>query len=176
MNNDAQLKLMAYMDGELSEAEALEVKSLLSTDPESVALLEELTWTRVAVTGNEPEVKLPETRDFYWSQISRQIEAAEKQADRVAVGAPQSGKWWHKLLVPATGLAAVTCAFFLATQKPATTDSPTISSAPEPVAESASVYSYYDENARISVIWVTTDGDLEFQDPTRNRDYENDQL
>ena len=45
MDYDAQLKLQAFLDGELPEAEASEVAKWLARDREAAALLEELRNT-----------------------------------------------------------------------------------------------------------------------------------
>ena len=53
MDYDAQLKLQAFLDGELPEAEANEVANWLARDREAVALLAELRNTRKAMVGFE---------------------------------------------------------------------------------------------------------------------------
>ena len=53
MDHDAQLKLQAFLDGELPEAEASEVGNWLARDREAAALLEELRAAREALSGVE---------------------------------------------------------------------------------------------------------------------------
>jgi len=103
MNVESQLKLQAYLDGELPAGEAAELQALLARNPQAQALLTELKLTKAALAGNEPELKLPESREFYWSKIKREIERAERTpAARPAV----SGlAWWRKWLVPASAMA-----------------------------------------------------------------------
>ena len=60
MKTDVQLKLQAYLDGELTAAEAGEVTEWLARDEAARDLFGELTATRNAVRGNEVEVTLPE--------------------------------------------------------------------------------------------------------------------
>lgn len=105
MNNlERELKLQAYLDGELPAAEAAEVERWLDQDAEMLALSTELRHTKDAFAVGELAVKCPETREFYWSKIARSIEADERQAERAAaVEVP----WWRKLLVPVGALAAV---------------------------------------------------------------------
>src|SRR6266567_1514910 len=74
MKQELQLKLQAYLDGELPDGEAREVADLLAQDAEAVALLAELKHTRAALAGFEADIKLPEGREFYWSKIEREIE------------------------------------------------------------------------------------------------------
>src|SRR6267378_6728212 len=77
MDYDAQLKLQAYLDGELPEAEAREVANWLARDREAAALHTELRNTRQALVGFEVGVELPESREFFWSKIRREIHRLE---------------------------------------------------------------------------------------------------
>jgi anti-sigma factor RsiW len=114
MNHEDQLKLQAYLDGELSESQTREVAGWLTRDQEAAALLTELRQTHEAMDGSEEAVKLPESREFYWSKIERQIRAQE----RAVVPQPQTVPWiarLRRLLVPVTGLAVVAVAALVAT-------------------------------------------------------------
>ena len=84
MDYNAQLKLQAFLDGELPEAEASEVANWLARDREAAALLEELRNTRSALAGFEAEVRLPESREFFWSKIEREIQRLETPAPKPA--------------------------------------------------------------------------------------------
>jgi len=74
MDYNAQLKLQALLDGELPEAEASEVAKWLARDREAAALLEELRHTGAALKGAEMGVRLPESREFFWSKVQREIQ------------------------------------------------------------------------------------------------------
>ena len=74
MNEELALKLQAFLDGELPEDEAREVSSLLARDADAAALHRELKNTRAAVVNFERPIQVPETREFYWSKISKEIE------------------------------------------------------------------------------------------------------
>lgn len=74
-----QLELQACLDGELPQSEAREISALVARDAEAAALFNELRQTRAAVAAGEPARSLPETREFYWSKISRQIAALERE-------------------------------------------------------------------------------------------------
>ena len=105
MNQELELQLQAYADGELSAGEASKVGLLLTHDVPAQELLRELTFTKQALRGNELEVKLPEGRDFYWSTIAREI----ARQDRAVAPVP-AASWWRssfKYLAPLGGLAAV---------------------------------------------------------------------
>lgn len=74
MSEHEQLKLQAYLDGELTEKERPEVAQWLDSSDEARQLLAELQHTRNAVHGDELERKLDCTREFYWNSIAREIE------------------------------------------------------------------------------------------------------
>jgi anti-sigma factor RsiW len=112
MNEDLQLKLQAYLDGELSASDAKAVTDWLSQDAVARDLLMELTNTRAALLSHEPDAKVPDSREFYWSKIRRQIEREEQ-----AKFAPKSVSLMdriHRLLVPVGATAAVLVAVMLA--------------------------------------------------------------
>ena len=115
MNYQSQFKLGAYVDGELSERERREVESALRDDPEAAALVAELRNTHTALADFEQEVRLPESREFYWSKIEREINRQEQARQ----GGENRGEpahlfeWlgvWRRRLVPAVAVAAVALA------------------------------------------------------------------
>src|SRR5271165_4304682 len=80
ITEETQLKLQAHLDGELSAAETGALKTLLGGDAEARVLLEELRHTKAALAGHEAGTKLPESREFFWSKIQREIERQERVA------------------------------------------------------------------------------------------------
>lgn len=91
MRVEEQLKLQAYADGELSPGEVAEVERWLASDPQARALLEEIRHTREALQTYAAEVRLPESREFYWSKIEREIRRLQaRESERTAAS---SGVW-----------------------------------------------------------------------------------
>ncbi len=88
MKQDLELKLQACLDGELSPEEAREVAALVDADADARALRDELQMTRAMLQGNEPEMRLPESREFFWGKIEREIQRLEDQP------AAPSAPWW----------------------------------------------------------------------------------
>ena len=84
MDYDSQLKLQALLDGELPEVEASKVAQWLARDPEAAALSEELRNTRAALAGFETGIQLPESREFFWSKVQRDIQRVETPATKPA--------------------------------------------------------------------------------------------
>jgi hypothetical protein len=72
---------------------------------EAQALVGELRITKGFLAGNEPEAKLLENGDFYWSKIRRESEREEKAAAQ-----PAGVSWtfaWRRLMAPLSGVALI---------------------------------------------------------------------
>lgn len=105
MNWDQQLELQAWVDGELSAGDARRVAAFAAADGDACLLADELRMSKAFISSNEIEVKIPETREFYWSQVQRRIESAEL----VRESSPGLS-WpfvWRRLVSPLSGLALV---------------------------------------------------------------------
>jgi anti-sigma factor RsiW len=111
---EQQLKMQAWLDRELPPEQKAEVDALLSANSEARALLEELRTTNGALAGFEAEIKLPESREFFWSKIQREIGRPEP-APTPAV--PWHARW-RKWLLPAGAVAAVAVAGLVAVMRP----------------------------------------------------------
>jgi len=111
MNEELQLKLQAYADGELSSREAGEVAEFLARDADARALVVELKNTRSALDVYAMELRLPESREFYWSKIERAIQRLEESE----TPRPETSVFaaWRRLLAPAMALAALVIALFV---------------------------------------------------------------
>ena len=107
MNGDLMLKVQAWVDGELPGEEARQVEILVSGNKEAAALVSELRMTRGFLQGNETALKVPDSPEFYWSKIRREIERLD--ASGQSVPAPSSALWaaLRRFMVPASGLALV---------------------------------------------------------------------
>lgn len=144
-----QLKLQAYLDGELPEGEAAEVANWLARDQEAVALLAELRGTRQAVAGFEKHIRLPESREFYWSKIQREIERLEPRP-----AAPAAVPFWlrlRRLLMPVSAMAMLAIAGFLAMRgMPGTGRTPGEFS----LADSGAL-TYRDYSAGTTLVWLS---------------------
>jgi len=108
MKRDLALKYQAFVDGELSEREARGVAEAIERDPEAQALVAELRATKSTLAGNEPEVTLAETPEFYWSKIEREIRRRSEEPVGTA-----AARWvailagWRRFLAPMAGVAVV---------------------------------------------------------------------
>jgi len=160
MNRDTQLKVQAYLDNELSAGDARSVSKLISSDAEIRDLYTELKNTKGALVQNEPAISVPDSREFYWSQIQRRIATAERQPV-IASARP----WWLRMLAPAAGTVAL-FAILLSVIRPNTRNavvpSPTQNAAAvaplhkfEETAD-ASLFTYRSESEGVTLVWVST--------------------
>lgn len=109
MNMEQQLRVQAWLDGELPEAEARRVEGMVNGDLQAQSLVAELRMTKTTLAGNEPELKLPESREFFWGKIQREIERLDKAAEVEA----RPAFWlmnWRRWMAPLSGIALI--AFF----------------------------------------------------------------
>jgi len=112
MNKEQQLKLQAFLDGELPEREAREILAWTQRDGAAGALLGELKNTRTAMAKSELPLSVPETREFFWSKIEREIQRLEPQAiSAPGVSILATLRHWF---FPAVALGALVVAGFVA--------------------------------------------------------------
>jgi len=158
MNDDLQLKLQSYADGELSARDRHAVEELLSANAEARALLTELRHTRQALAGFEGELNLPESREFYWSGIARRIELA---GSRNPAASPVAWiRVWRRFLLPAGAMAALALAALLAGVY-----------ARQPVAAEVEVamadsdpFTYHDYANGTTLVWLSYPAENDFAD------------
>ncbi len=147
MNEEQQLKLQAFLDGELPEDEARATAAWVARDPDATALMAELRNTRKALSDFEPAVKLPETREFYWSKIEREIQRLEP-VPRVRETVSLAG-WWRRLLVPAGAIAALVIAGLIAIHQ----FEPGVST--DASLTDAGAFTYRDQAEGMTVVWLS---------------------
>ena len=156
INHETELKLQAYLDGELSPGEAKPVEDLTNRDADAWALFEELKLAKSLLAENELEVRLPESRGFYWSKIQRQIEREEKgRATEQTETAASS--WWLRFLAPAGALAVLVVLVVVALRAPKGAETLVAldgSHEIETPLEETSSFSFQSEAAGMTVVWV----------------------
>jgi anti-sigma factor RsiW len=154
MDHNAQLKLQAFLDGELPKGEASEVANWLARDREAAALLEELRNTRGALAGAETGVRLPESREFFWSKVEREIRRLDAPA---AKPARQSYfTLFRRFLVPASAVAVVMIAGLVLNRSA----SPSATVVETALADSGA-FTYRDYSAGTTLVWLSYPADNE---------------
>lgn len=155
MNTESQLKLQAYVDGELPEHEAQALAATLADDSDAQALVSELSWTRQWLVGNEPELKLPESREFFWSKIEREIARGAAQEEQT----PTSAWWpdWRRILSPLAGFATVAVVALAAVRffdfSPLESGTDHLATVENP-SEHMSSFSFRSESENMFVVWI----------------------
>ena len=154
MNWEMQLKLQAYLDGELSGRQARRIEAWVAQDPRAKALLEELRFTKAFVAANEPQMALPESREFYWSKIKRAISTSPEITTTLAALIWERFLAWRRYLAP---LAATALVAFLAvgTIRYNLTDNDSWRLAEvENISEHTGSFSFRSHAENMFVVWV----------------------
>lgn len=157
MDFEAQLKLQAYLDGELPEAEAREVTKWLAQDQEAVLLSAELRNTRQAMKGAEAIVQLPESREFFWSKIEREIARVERP--RPAEQRRPFIVRLQRILVPLSGVVALSV-FLMVTLLNG--ESGAMLGETEVANEDMGAITFRSDSEGITTVWLYDRGDSEF--------------
>jgi len=155
MNHNLELKLQAWVDGELSPAEARGVGEALASDAEGNSFAAELRSVRAAMAGQEMPRSVPETRDFYWSKIARQIER-EAPTPQAVHARPLAG--WQRWLASAAGFAALACVLLLALKPFAP---PTTFDEISATGEGMEAVTFHDQSAGMTVVWLQDPSQVE---------------
>lgn len=152
MKPDLELKLQAYLDGELSERQARRVAAWLANDAQAQQLAAELRQTKTLLIEHPPEAQLPESREFYWSKIQRAIQRAEAAPER-----PAFNPWrlWQRYVAPLAGLALVAFLAIAVVNHPA---GPQDLAGPmtevENLSEHVGSFSFRSQSENMFVVWL----------------------
>lgn len=152
MTDEKQLKLQAFLDGELSEKDAQDVASWLAADADATALLGELRNTRHALANFDPDLKLPESREFYWSKIQREIQRREPEAAPAPARSVSFLGLLRRLLMPVAAMAVLAIAGVLAYHELSPGAPPIHVKA---MLADAGAFTYRDQSQGMTVIWLS---------------------
>ena len=147
MKHELELKVQAWVDGELPDHESRRMGEWIARDAEAGALAAELGCMRQAMFRQEGVGKLGESREFYWSKIHRQIQR-EAGAGRI-----EREPWlarWRKYLAPLSGVAALGCLLVMATVRSASPNFEEIST----TGEGMEAVTFHDQSAQMTVVWL----------------------
>jgi anti-sigma factor RsiW len=161
MEYETQLKLQAFVDGELPEAEAKQIARLLEQDPQAAALAAELRNMNGALAEFESELRLPETREFFWSKVERDIRRTEA-APAPSVQAPFHVRL-RRLLVPITGVALVALAGIIMTRQEGIALFPGAGDSETALSDSGA-FTYRDYAGGTTLVWLSYPAENELAD------------
>ena len=154
MNLELGIKLQAYLDGELGEREARSIAALIESDAEARALHTELQQTRTWITANEPELRLPESREFYWSKIEREIQ----RLDAAPAPASEVSGWaaflrrYAKVLTGTSVAAALV--IFVGFQMNVLSFNQPFEEIDNPLDDTPS-FSFRSESQKMTLVWIS---------------------
>ncbi len=166
MNLDSGIKLQAYLDGELTGREARELAAWIETDADARGLLAELQQAKNLLHGNEPEFRLPESREFYWSKIERDITRLES-----ATTVSRSPGWMqfvrrHLSALTGTSVAAALVLFVAFQMNWVSRD--LFEEIENPLEDTGS-FSFRSESQKMTLVWVSdTSAPQETADPAED--------
>jgi len=155
VKHEFELKIQAWVDGELGPAESEKMALWARSEPEASRLAEELRLTRQLMADNEAEVVVPESREFYWSKIERRIQWEAAKAPAVAV--PWFVRGW-RLLAPLAGVAAMAAGVVFALNQWRPSNNADVVSA---TAEGMETLTFHDQAAGMTVVWLQDNQDAQ---------------
>lgn len=158
---DMELKLQAFLDGELEESALPAIGQLLKEDRSAKGLLEELRQTSNLFKANELSYQVPVSREFYWSQIERSIRSSVR-SDPAPGSNASPWAWVWKLFAPAGALALLASLLLPLGIHPRTylalyEDGDAAGINVHAEFPSSSFVTYRSESEGMSVVWVNTD-------------------
>jgi anti-sigma factor RsiW len=147
MKKDLQLKVQAWLDGELPDREARRIGEWIARDSEASALAAELGCIKQAMFRNESAATPGESREFYWSKIERQI---QREAGLRGAGATPWSARWRRYLAPALGMAALACVLFVAVRQAGPPTFDEVSS----TIDGMEAVTFHDQSSQMTVVWL----------------------
>lgn len=166
MNLDSGIKLQAYLDGELAGREAREVAAWIETDADARAMLAELQQIKNLVHGNEPEFRLPESREFYWSKIEREINREESAPE--STRPPVWLQFVRRHLSALTGTAVAAALVLFVAFQMNWVSGDMFEEIENPLEDTGS-FSFRSESQQMTLVWVSdTSAAQETSDPAED--------
>jgi hypothetical protein len=147
MKHELELKVQAWLDGEASDREAARLADLVIQDAETGAVAAELGAVRKAMAGSELSVPVPDSRDFYWSKIERQIQREASAPKREAIS--WAARWRRFVL----SLAGATAFIFVLTFAIKQAQQPTFDEI-SATDTGMDAVTFHDQSAEMTVVWL----------------------
>lgn len=154
MNRESQLKLQAWLDGELSPVDVRDVLRRVERDAEAAALARELKLTRQWLATGELKRPVPETREFYWSQIARRLAPRDPAVAPALPAGRILARWW-RWLVPAAAVCVLAAVWLLPRLTPPSSAAAHPAEVETPTDELGS-FTFHSENEQMTVVWVNS--------------------
>jgi hypothetical protein len=152
MNGEDGIKLQAHLDGELTGREAQRVAALIENDAGARALFGELQQTKTWLEANEPEMRLPESREFFWSKIEREIQRLDSAPAEKCTPAWVLFFRRHLSAIAGTSVAAA-LVVFVAFQMNVLSPS-MFEEIDNPLDDDTGSFSFRSESQKMTLVWI----------------------
>ncbi len=151
---EQKLKIQAYLDGELSKSEAKKIEFLIASDPEAKQAFEELKCAADVLQNNEPEIKMPISRELYWNNIYNQIQQSESEPVSVIdyIRHIKEVLFGKKYLVPVTATIIAVLSIFLIKDLAKPIDDHLVFI--ESTSEEVGSFSFRVQSENMFVVWI----------------------
>lgn len=160
IDEQTQLNVQAWLDGELAPAERKAIERLVSTSPQARALVEELRAAKAAFSGVSAQLQVPVSRELYWSAIENGIRREERRGSAAeSNGVTSWFELFRRYLVPAGTLAALVIAGLLAFQSGGLEQQE--AARVESALASAGSLTYRDFASGTTLVWVSYPAETE---------------
>lgn len=152
MNRDAELKVQAWLDGELSGAEAAQTERLVQADPEAQVRVRHYRTLKRLLASAEPAVPLPVSREQYWAGLQWQIDRLES---RRTPSHPRRLPAWLRLWFPIGATAAVVAALLLNFAPSSPIPRAAYAEIESPLEEISAII-FRSESEQMTVVWLAS--------------------
>ncbi len=153
MKGETELKVQAWLDGELPVAEAAEIRRAVESEPALARLAAELKFTRACLASGELARSVPAPREFYWSQIERRLRQDESSVAAVAGSLPRPWTGWLRWLAPAAIVALLALLLISPEQRVPSHLHGRASEVDTPLDDLGS-FTFHSDAEQINVVWV----------------------
>lgn len=153
MKRETELQVQAWLDGELAAAEAAKVQRRVETEPAVAALAAELRFARACLASGELTHSVPASREFYWSQIERQILRPDPSAATDVLPKHRAWAAWLRWLAPAA-IVAILALLLVNPEQTAPQHKPVRASEVDTPLDDLGSFTFHSDAEQINVVWV----------------------
>lgn len=153
MKRETELQVQAWMDGELAAAEAAKVQRMVEAEPAVAALAAELKFSQTCLAAGEIARTVPASREFYWSQIERQILRPKTSAETEAFSKQRALAAWLRWLAPAA-IVAILALLLVSPEHTAPQHKHVRASEVDTPLDDLGSFTFHSDAEQINVVWV----------------------
>lgn len=153
MKRETELQVQAWLDGELAAGEVAKMQRMVETEPALSALAAELKSTRARFVDGELTRNVPVSREFYWSQIERQILRPEPSATTDTLPRHHALAGWLRWLAPAA-IVAILALLLVSPERSTPQHRHVRASEVESPLDGLGSFTFHSDSEQMNVVWV----------------------